>query len=223
MKNILLSVAIILLLLNACKKPNITHYTINADLKAAFNYQVGTYWIYRDSIGGGIDSFYVTKNQSGTSSVLDHNGDGYTNEGIAVYISEQNISPGLADTANEYWEYHYQSSMFNMNYFSLNKTLVQLFPLIDYPFQSTLSGSGAPGAPPYPQNGNVISISNSYTLNGNTFTNVAVVNHIANAPALQYNDVFYISQSAGIFKMRLNHPLDSVYRVWELQRWKIVK
>jgi hypothetical protein len=223
MRTHIVIIAVITLAFCACQKHNITHYTINADLKAAFNYQVGTYWIYRDSVSGTIDSFYVTKNESGTSSVLDHNGDGYTNESIAVYISEQNINPVLADTANEYWEYHYQSSMFNMNYFSLNKTSVQLFPLIDYPFESTLSGSGPPAAPPYYQDGHVISISNSYTLNGNTFTNVAVVNHIANASALQYNDVFYISQSAGIFKMRLNHPLDTFSRVWELQRWKIVK
>ena len=39
--------------------------------------------------------------------------------------------------------------------------------------------------------------------------------------AMQYD--FFISPDAGIIKMRLNHPQDTLIRIWELERYKIVK
>lgn len=42
----------------ACTKaePNLA---IDSGLEAAFDYQKGTYWIYKDSLSGRIDSLYV--------------------------------------------------------------------------------------------------------------------------------------------------------------------
>jgi hypothetical protein len=61
------------------------------------------------------------------------------------------------------------------------------------------------------------------TINNIVFHNVAEIHKSANAPLVQFNDVFYFCADAGIIKMRQNHPLDSLTRVLELVRYRIVK
>jgi len=98
-------------------------------------------------------------------------------------------------------------------------------PLINYPFLDSLVSDGTTGN----EDSGEVSILNYYTVNGQNFSNVGTVNqHVNLPPFLNYglyttNDWFYICPEAGIIKMRLNHPQDSVNRVWELQRLHIVK
>jgi len=227
MKNLLLAAIFLVgITLWTCKKPKVNNTPVNADLKAAFNYKIGTYWIYKDSISGDVDSFFVTGN---TPSTNVNSGAGYSLDAIQIFISEYNINPVLANSIYN-WQFLYQSAMFDivlMN--SKNNHKMFLSPLINYPFSDSFNACSSCDLNNTDSFSKVLSISSSYSIGGNIFSNVAVVNHIAahtNAsPNLYsyYSDLFFICPSAGIIKMRLNHPDDSLYRVWEIQKWNIVK
>ena len=105
MKFTLLVAAIIGVTLCTCKKP-LKKYPVNGDLKAAFNYKVGTYWVYRDSISGGWDSFYVTR----SDDTWNVNGDNSI-EAIEINISEQNITTGATGTVKD-WAFDYGGNTF---------------------------------------------------------------------------------------------------------------
>jgi hypothetical protein len=215
---------LIIITLFACKKKpdnNVIH--INGALKAAFNFQPGTYWIYKDSLTGIMDSFFVTKNTYFTTTNYP-----YTIESIGINISEYDYHiTSLIDT--QWWSFSYQSNMFDLRY-QENKVFageIDYFPLINYPFSDTLSTcAGCIVRGQYGQN-NVISIFNFFVVNGQTFENVVEVFHTVNLAPFenygQYNasDLFYICPNIGIIKMSLNHPQDSINRVWELQRYSI--
>jgi hypothetical protein len=144
MKNITF-VVIMLAGLHSCRKP-ITHYPINASLKAAFNYKVGSYWIYRDSISGMIDSFYVTDNtySNGTSP-----GDSYSIEQIEIRISEKNISPIPVSPVVYFWDYNYVANILEMTFYFLNNYRPTAYnPLVNYPFQYIISEVGYYTGPP---------------------------------------------------------------------------
>ncbi|MGN6567301.1 MAG: hypothetical protein ACTHJ0_05080, partial [Flavipsychrobacter sp.] len=63
----------------------------------------------------------------------------------------------------------------------------------------------------------------TYSVESNIFNKVTLINDsLTLAPNNSYpymNDWFYLSDGIGIIKMHLYHPLDTVNRVWELQRW----
>ncbi|MBL7692052.1 MAG: hypothetical protein JNM41_10695, partial [Flavipsychrobacter sp.] len=44
-----------------CKKKDTIKY-VSSETKADFNFQKGSYWIYKDSLTGKEDSFYVYQN-----------------------------------------------------------------------------------------------------------------------------------------------------------------
>jgi len=196
---------------------------INAGLKAAFNYKPGTYWIYRDSVSGMTDSFFVTDNEPSVSSTTPHDPrEAVHTEIITISISDVNIAPVPANTTINQWTLSY--SGVNMY---LATDMLEYQPVTTYPFpsDSILSDYNSPA-----DTGRFTNIYISYQVSGNTFANVGAINHrgyvdrsYTNQPNYTYNDWFCLSADAGFVKMIFNHPQDSSYRVWELQRYKIVK
>ncbi len=91
----------------ACKKQP-AKAPVNGSLKAAFSYKIGTYWVYKDSISGGWDSFYVTRSDD-TWNV----NDGYSIESIEVDIAEQNITPGTTSKIRD-WGFSYEGNGFSI-------------------------------------------------------------------------------------------------------------
>ena len=233
MKNLLLAAIFLVgITLCACNRDSITKVPVNADLKTAFNYKPGTYWIYRDSISGIIDSFFVRSNEDIYTNTT--NGSSKSIEDIVMNISEYTNIPTLSKIDTQSWIFDFETTMFNI-YFYDNKIYdnqVQFFPLINYPFQTSLSSYPLISNYYEVEKGTVINIFDAFTLNGQSFNNVAEISHSANINASQnsslnspysYNDLFFISSDVGIIKMSLNHPEDSMNRVWEIQRWHIVK
>jgi len=219
MKNVIFLTVLAASVLNACHKPSQPHYTINASLKAAFDFQPGTYWIYKDSISGEVDSFAVQTSESGTST---NSSGGYSMDQIFIYIQEYFPSSGTSDYKE--WEYSFFGDEIDLLYYGSNITETNYAPFINFPFQNPLTYETYAH-----EVGNIIdssyvdNIYDSYSLLGNTFLNVAVVNHaLIYLTAINYSDVFYICPNIGIIKMKLNHRLDSINRVWELQRWNVV-
>ena len=212
---------------NACHQGNNTTYiNVNPALKAAFNYKVGTYWIYQDSLSGEVDSFcvngnsdqYIYTSNSSTSPTI-------AAENISISINEYNVSPNLpVDT--QYWGYNYEANEIDIQYENrIYPNTVVYATFINYPYDAILSISSIP----YSDTGKVISIFNQLAVNSQTYQNVIEVNHYANLTVLStdyiHNDTLFFAPSAGMIKMILHHPLDSLnnHRVWELQRYHIVK
>jgi len=187
----------------SCKKNNpVPHRIIDADLKGAFDFQPGTYWILRDSLTGQVDSFYVR----GTSSNnLTSGNPSYTFDEITVDIKEVNETPAGSDTAR--WGIGLEqnevgfSDWYDNQYFN--------FDAIVYPFTSGIQPSAV-----YNQS---ISIPNTVTIGINSFNNVAAINFTSS----WLNDYFYLNADVGFVKIILNQS--GATRVWQLQRWNIVK
>jgi len=224
MKMAVFAVVIICMVLYSCDQSK-KNTPLDANLKAAFNYQKGTYWIYKDSISGNEDSFFVTDNipttfSSSGSIFLD---------GIQILISEYSISDGTANTIFS-WQFLYESNRFGLKQEnSKNDYQIILSPLINYPFSDSFRYCAGCDIVNTDTNQQLLNVYDLYTVKGNSYNNVAEVYHsgipIGVMPASNtfYNDWYYVSPGVGIIKMRLNHPLDSLYRVWEIERWNIVR
>jgi hypothetical protein len=208
----------------SCNKSKLNNTPVSADLKATFNYKVGTYWIYKDSLSGDIDSFFVTNN--GASSYI-NSGGGYSIDEIGIAISQFSYS-----TSNiHYWHLIYQSDFIGLDY--VENTQKELYidhdPLINYPFDTSIhSCSGCSDYGTDTAGG--IALFNTYNFNGTNYMNVAlitcmgrVLDAVSSQTVTTYNDDIYLCPAAGIIKMRLNHKEDSLKSVLEIQRYKIVK
>ena len=215
-------------LLSCKKKNNVQQVPVNDSLKAAFNFKPGTYWIYKDSLSGAIDSFAVTSNTDDFITVSTGTNNSASQEGIVIMITEHSISPATADT--QLWKFYYAENMFCVYFYEsqIENGLIEYVPMVNYPFQPQLAEIGI--SPTYVQSAQIVNLSGNLSINGIAYNNLAVINHYAiltsNLPfnfPYSYNDTFYVGSMAGLIKMNLNHPVDNYYRKWELQRYHIVK
>jgi hypothetical protein len=235
MKNtLLISIILLGVALHGCSTGSITTYiNVNPALKAAFNYKVGSYWIYQDSLSGETDSFFVQSNSDTYSPYYTpptSNPQKETEE-ILITVLENNtnlISPGT--TAN--WNFGYFENEIDLTYGNGNgyNNFIYYWPFINYPNDSTLTSYGYGAYGHITDTGKIISTFSQLIVDGRSYQNVIEVNHYANMTIdsidYVYNDTFFVTPGAGMLKMILHHhPFDSLnsYRVWELQRYKIVK
>jgi hypothetical protein len=198
-------ILVILVVFAGCKKNNTPHQTIDAHVLANYNYKPGTYWIYRDSISGNEDSFYVVSN----SGIQYYKSRDLIIDDLGVQIMDINISAiGKKNISSLAWR-------LEGNNISLYWSIINDYGLlVVIPFSMGVQA----------HTDTIKSIMQKFVLNGQKFDSVAVVT--ANgyiAPALNSNDLYYINNNIGIIKMHINHPLDTINKVWELERWKIVK
>lgn len=208
-----------LLALTSCGR--VKNYAIDADLKTHFNYNVGTYWIYKDSASGRVDSFAVFYNQYTPAGVS--TADQHTADDINIGIEEFNTT-GLLDSTQ--WSWYLVSNIIEIDrYVIANGTdyNIQYYSFVSYPFQTGEVGSSIIVPNAY-SNGLVTNIFPSYSVNGQAFSQVAEIYFNDSTSVPPYHaDWFYLSQDTGIIKMRLYGQADSPQKVWELQRWHIVK
>jgi hypothetical protein len=224
MKTIRLSCLILaVLLLSACRKKTVTVYVVGDNTKYAFNFKVGTYWVYTDSLSGAVDSFFVTSNADATDKYLDNNGSGYTMESITMNVSEKSLG---SNTVTQYWKYIYQGNTINVFDSGAGIQTTEYVPLVNFPFESTISSSStAPHSllPSYADSGTVNASLYEYVIHSRTFYDDALITHSVKTATRWYTDTFILSPSFGIIKMMLHHPGDHLNRVWVLQDWNIVK
>jgi hypothetical protein len=207
----------VLAALIGCQKASDNNVTISANLKKAFSFQPGTYWIYRDSLSGMIDSFYVTDNTSSTTQVGNSNyiptKTIYTDH-IYIGISQMNIAPLPSNSVIHKWEFHLYENNFSVYWLDTFGSYGHYYgdPLTSLPFPDTAL------------------VYKSYTLNGNSFKNVAVAYkgaHWAIDTVYSFDDYLYVCPNVGLIKLRMSHyhdnmpKIDSYFRVWELQRYKV--
>ena len=182
----------------SCNKTPTT--PINTDVKANFSYQPGTYWIYRDTVSGAMDSLYVRANIR-----QDIKNANVPVESIIMYLTQYNLAVPTDTIPLRY---------------SLSQSYLDTYlgTTVPYPFKVGPINTGGYG-------GTVLNVYGNYTVNGQTFANVAEVSHALIPSPYFLNDTFYICASAGIIKNITSQQIDTIVtnRVWELQRYHIVR
>ncbi len=232
MKQKILATLLVLTAIVGCKKtPTTINTPIDPALKAAFNYQVGTYWIYKDSISGGLDSFYVVDNSLSNNLTSSTDLYIYTDDYMTVDIYEYNIAASKLE--EQTMKLDFLGNEICLTTYAKNVTEggLDIQPLIKYPFPkiilSGLSGNNTGAGDTF----NAY-LFDTYNLNGNTYNNVEEIYHWCHMSAQKnyplntpysYDNWFYLSSDVGFLKICLNQPYDSLNRVWILQRYKIVK
>lgn len=193
--------AFLLLNESACKKPGQTiTVPVDAEMLKYFGYKEGSYWIYRDSVTGVEDSFFIHSIVTGGSTTQVNQGEIEDYMYIHLYGFNKNNNDTILWTLGYYGNY----TNMNIGYFSY----LYGYQLFAYPFTYT-----------YP----------NYLLNGVNYTNILAAHTWGAAGSSSFGNLFcddwyYINQDSGIVKVRLNHICDSVhYVVWELQREKIIR
>jgi len=199
---------ILISLVAGCKKKTPV-IPIDADLVKYFSYNLGTWWVYRDSVTGERDSFVIIQKIFGTESGNDED----LNEEIEDYYVynngylDPNRSYGILNLQKNYISYIFIDSGSGALYMNYSM-------LFEYPFKSVGYTSSLDS---YNEQYSVINFLPTYNLGGNTYDSVFVINQTDQSNS--YNDIFYISKNAGIIKIRYNH---SNLIVLELQSYHIV-
>jgi hypothetical protein len=210
--------------LPACKRQSGTPMVpVNADMKAHFAFKPGTYWIYKDSVNGEMDSAYVYAQQSEyiyQGCVLFKGEPKYEYLTVFVRVARNN---GSLDS--ERWNLNLMEnncSMACINSADAMESQLSVH-LFSWPFlaaQATASGCVLP-----PDSVLVTTATSSVTVGGQTFPGTARSSHVPGIvdPNLAYNDCFYISPDVGLVKVVFDHPTIPVHRVLELQRSNIIR
>ena len=117
MKNILFIAGFVLIaFMYSCNKNNTHEVHISSDLLSHFSVKPGTYWIYKDSITGRTDSFFVRSNSFSSIEqsyyYYDHN---------SIMMAEFNID-GTAIPDSSLWDIELRDSAFDL--LDINKLLI---------------------------------------------------------------------------------------------------
>ena len=198
----------------ACNKQQATHHRIEPALLAAFNYKMGSYWIYKDSLTGQVDSMYVSRWDSSIQQTPDDLTNYYDMVEFWLNIYDGNLNH------SEFWwiQLHHNYFIFYqfINNFDGVESVLEV-PPIAYPFTDT--------AILFQGDSCFINVVPTYSVNGNQYINVAQLNcnSVKTYTIAKYNDRFYLDSKIGIAKFVFNHESDSMRRIMELQRYSIVK
>ena len=195
----------------SCKIPN---SPVDAKLKAAYFFQKGTYWIYKELITGVTDSFYVSSvdikyNVKGQPFHRQH-----TRDVITVNITGVKLDSNNTIKKGEMFIRLIENQFLlgvRMNYSDSTDTRIEndydaiTFPITKYTSQE-----------------DTVSQPTDYNFSGQLYKNVSrvVMHSHVNYP---YHDTFYISPDIFLLKLQINDSILSVHRDYELQRYNIVK
>jgi hypothetical protein len=217
---------ILAFLLSECKKSGKKEFVeLDTDSAIAvhFNFKPGTYWIYRDSLSGRTDSFYVRNNYYAAAE-----------EAYNIYnyhyitIAQVNLDgSNPADSAN--WLFNYQATRIVLTYkYGINgygwKNQIQYDPLILYPYSYGDQLSKYDTA-------YVSRVDVYYPGPGALYPiNVGSVNHhsdidsaLSSGAVTKMSDLFIINDSVGMVNMNISHPDHGINRNWKLLRYIMVK
>jgi hypothetical protein len=193
-----------LLFFYSCSKKDGDDTPSKTPILQYFGYEAGTYWIYRDSATGVLDSIAVYRRDVGYGGPV---GGTYKTSYLAscTWIHDHgSIIDTIIYNVTENELFMTWGTRFMGNYGSYWVTA--------YPFQVP----GSRGASQY------LRILPSMMVNNVSYTDVEEVHIAENSSAGYWNDWLYVEKEHGIIKMRLSHPLVPLSRTLELVRSKIV-
>lgn len=196
-----------LFFVSRCTKVKVQNTPIDSDMESHFNYKVGSYWIYKDSISGQVDSFVVY----GNNQIKQKKDDQHTYDEIDVYINEFNVG---ANNPTHSWCW---ALLDNHIEFTENITINMSTYHIGVDYECFLKWPIYVGD----QQGrdrDVFSVVENYpqlTVLGSQYTNIWQLFH--STVGNELDDWFWISTDKGIIKMVLDRYGQQKI-VWELQR-----
>ncbi len=210
-------------LLADCKKhQDLPVYVMDSDtmIDKHFDFKAGSYWIYKDSLNGRIDSFYVSSNyitKQGTEN--------------AIYVFHYIVIRDVSETAafiadSSRWVFDFRAYdmwagySYGRNGYGWASTITYS-PLFHYPFSVGDIYSSFDTV-------NVTQVDSFLAINGLPYYNVAKVHQhinvgVTSSDITRMDDWFFVNDSVGLVKMKIWHPLDNISHIWELQRYNIVK
>ncbi len=232
MKKLILIIATFIIC--GCSKMGGTYYHISDALRADFNFKQGSYWIYRDSLTGTIDSVVVSQNVAGTNSTTPHNpSEAVHSDYIDMTLTNYPVTSVYLSSDTINWSLQLTSGGMTLPYTQYSTGLYTNVVLPD----NGIMSFNVPYPFIYPNSSDnchidSITVLQNFLLNSVNYPTVGVRYKASfgciytphySLPVLSYSDQVYLCPKVGIIKMCINHPLDSVYRVWELVRYHIVK
>ncbi|MBX7227792.1 MAG: hypothetical protein K1X55_17285 [Chitinophagales bacterium] len=184
------------------------HLVIDSFLLNNFNYAAGSYWVYRDSLTGALDSFSVIDNTFTSIPISSDNS--LLNDAFAVTINQYNSSNAFIAK----WRMDVTGGSINLFYFGTS--------YIDYDFLLVLPikvGVIAAGNSTTDSAYN-ISIKDTITVDSSKYYEIVKYRHFKkNTPI--YDNVIYYSKYVGILKLDLNQ--EDMRKILEIKRYKIIK
>ncbi len=212
----------------SCKKipaanENYSIVYIDQQLKDFYNYDVGSYWVYKDVLTGDIDSFVVVNfanNKEGLTATA-----GQNTEGTLIVVYDYNITTTIPTYRTKYsWDLrgHAASLHFYYQYNSSQYVIDYGFGTIPFVLFDTVSYLNVP-------NCLIDTVSNGkrylpqYVMDTASYADVYLIyvksNTLMCKNLIPQNDTFYINKQVGIMKMVLNNYAQYS---WQLLRNHII-
>ena len=202
-----------------CQKKEQPVIGLDANLAKAWEFKPGTYWIYKDSLTGEVDSCAVTKAEFSNTSSSSYAPvtQNYQQDDITISVFVNNIF-------KTFWNYNLEGveiwfgpidpTSHLKNYEYIFYDLIISYPIkkVTYYYDSTKYSLAD-------------TLINNYSV-GNTIYNNVYLDHFyyyKNGDYYSCNDRLYFCENIGMIKMNISHPVDSIYHVWELTNYKIIK
>jgi hypothetical protein len=190
------------IMLGCTRQPVYRGIPVTPVVKTYFNYQPGTYWIYRDTLTGQVDSFVVVSNGRATNNIGGYQYD-ETSIQIATYngAERDNLTMYIALDSNLIRQVLYISQKQSL-YVEFTYPYSNLGPVTSMGNQRTQ-----------------IYLSENETVSNQSFDTVA---HITNYDEPQTHKMIEdFCTSAGILKLSIDSG--STVRRFELQRYHLVR
>lgn len=186
--------------LAACKHNDDKEYIpLNTQLKNSYSFKEGSYWIYKDSITGRRDSFFVDRYQYIKSIDLG----GANNENVNFTMKDYPIDTPLSDSSSWLLSLSNRESM-ELQYQHLappNQFFIITYLNYGYPFITGYTPDHDIQTIIYP----------NLSINNQNYSNVARLIHGGSS--------FYMRDSIGFVKIDLSYGAIRV--LWELERYHI--
>lgn len=220
LKYVLAPSVVILLLFSHCRKSGTTYVDPHgsdssnttypdASLKNYY-FKPGTYWIYKDSLSGRTDSFYVVASSmevvpiDKAASIFDAS---YV---VTIHVANIDSTP-IADSSSLVLTFR---RLYGYLGYYTGTELTNYSPLLVDSFTPNFYFTTPEDT------GTFANAYATYAINGATYSGVTELHFYSAVIA----DNFFVCKSNGIVKMRINRSLayENLHRVWELQRSHIV-
>lgn len=183
----------------ACKKKEPTAFSISKGLKDYFNWQKGTYWVYKDSISGNLDSLVV-------NSFLDYEDNvttDYTTELIEIGMNEYNNQDSIYRSWTMKIHSDHGTNYSDLEIINYDKTYYNF--TVDFPFNTDNSSSVQR------------SILSAMNINGIPYADIYRYRYVYNG---NQADEIFTNSNSGIIKINLNNT--HITQILELERAHIV-
>lgn len=211
---------VLLFLFAACSKKKDPRYVyLDAFTKDHFYFKPGSYWIYRDSISGRVDSFYVS---SSNVSTLFSSNSNIVNEELKVLITQKSTNLSIKSEVQWYYTFRTYTQM-SASYVANDIPLSLDYGAQLFKHFSISQGYSAKSAYTYFNN----SINDFYVgakLFNNVWHNYKKDSTFGDNKHLHIQQDYY-NDSIGFIKKSLYYKNDKINKneVWELQRCHLVK